>query len=749
MTELSNKLSRGLNIPAQPAFPINLHDWLQLTDGVYRVTQIDTPARRPGQAPEGPRLVLTGRDGGFTTRSLLSLYSDPALQVLDELTARGRSRRAAAATEADDEAVSVLVEKIEQRKMDYAALMTKVPDDELLRIVRLEQDILEYTVGVRSLEDLVEGTEPTPGYEPTRKIGERENDKAAELGLNPRTLNRLRNAYQKLGLWGLVDNRRLQPSDPTRNIPREVVAMIREQYLIREADGSQGPAVLPRIRRRVQGALDDVYGVGAFALPADSTLRDWISAISPRWLVERDLKTPRTQTADPETVFKTMKATRPGEVVFMDETPLDVKAYDPETGTIVDLSLVIILDLFSRSLIAWRLVTTANRADAVLMLADALTPMPLRTGWEDKLRFSALSLPFDRIVSLDDRLQDAAAKPVIWPERMIVDNGKIFISHAFMAACRRLRIDLTFAREAKPTDKPHVEAAFDTINEQFSQHVAGYTGGRLNKRGKAVESEARWSIDELSEMLDEYIVSIYQRRTHSGLFLVNEPYTDLSPNDVYALGVAVAGFVMAPPSDQLYYELLPIKWVKIHPVGVKVEYLNYSAPELGRFRHQRSPYPDAKGAWPVRWDPRDRLHVYFRSPDTGEYIPLRWRDASEWTQPFADGLLKHARDLVKKRTHKNPLEREVREELERLQNASDADERLTARDKKALQRSRTQARMAADDRHRHSAGAAPTAAQAHLDDDAVSHDPDIIDLSRFERWESYSFDPQAEGVEED
>ena len=37
-------------------------------------------------------------------------------------------------------------------------------------------------------------------------------------------------------------------------------------------------------------------------------------------------------------------------------------------------------------------------------------------------------LPYDRLLSIDERLEDAAAKPVIIPDTIVIDHGSVFVS---------------------------------------------------------------------------------------------------------------------------------------------------------------------------------------------------------------------------------------------------------------------------------------------------------------------------------
>lgn len=80
-------------------------------------------------------------------------------------------------------------------------------------------------------------------------------------------------------------------------------------------------------------------------------------------------------------------------------------------------------------------------------------------------------LPHQRLATLDERLAGAAARPVVLPETIVVDRGKVFVSRAFTAACETLGISVQPAPPHAPTAKGIVERAFGTINALFCQHL--------------------------------------------------------------------------------------------------------------------------------------------------------------------------------------------------------------------------------------------------------------------------------------
>ena len=78
--------------------------------------------------------------------------------------------------------------------------------------------------------------------------------------------------------------------------------------------------------------------------------------------------------------------------------------------------------------------------------------------------------------AIDERLEHAAARPVIVPDTIVVDHGRVFVSAAFRSACRHLGICLQPAHLGSRTEKGHIERHFGSVATLFSQFASGYAG---------------------------------------------------------------------------------------------------------------------------------------------------------------------------------------------------------------------------------------------------------------------------------
>lgn len=609
---------------------------------------------------------------------------------------------------------------------DWEALWQDAPSSAQASAHELERHLLEVLTGFpNGPGNATDQDKPRQGYEPERRLTDRVQLKASELGRSSRRVWQLLREYRQNGIIGLIDKRTLRLHDPLGRLDQRIRQAIWEQasYEVRDSTGS-----VNRFMRRVRNRLDTTYGAGAVALPSKRTFERAVSAVLNGHYTFGPAMTRRTAANARRDMFGHVVAFRPGEIVMIDTTRLDVFAYDPAADTDVPCEITLAIDLYSRSLLGWRITPRGTKdIDIGLVVADAMTPEPMRAGWPETLRFSMLAIGGPRILSIDQRLETAAARPVIYPETLLVDQGRQYKSDVVERACARLAVNFTWARKGQPTDKPEVESLFSTVGKQFSEHVAGYKGSDVAGRGVNPQHQARWTIAQLEEFFAEYVVAVYQRRWHEGLVIPTEgPTIRVSPNEAYAIGVARAGYVACPSDPDLYYALMPIKWRMIGRRGVQIDYLYYDAPVLDDYRGSRSPYEGHGWRWPIHCDPRNRLHAYFCDRE-GEWHVLTWSEADDGTQPFTDITLHEAIHVARHTGARFATETAVTAALIHLQNRTDAVESWTSTDRRRAMRDAERARVEARDAHnaslaRHERHRNPTMDNRRDPDRSVSGD---------------------------
>jgi len=479
-------------------------------------------------------------------------------------------------------------------------LLDTVPEPALRKAQWWERHLIEVETGL--LPDAAEGTLPRPEYDPKwRTLSERISAKAAELAAsgNPvseRTVQRLRGNWRDQGVWGLVDRRVTRLSQPTGQVDERVVEAVTQ---VLAAQDSASTGTRSRVIRQVERLVAERHGEGVVQMPSRATFYRLLKAMSQGRHSFGAATTRRSRARRPEAPFTTTMAARPGEVIQIDTTPLDVLAIldDGVTGR-AELSIAV--DVATRTICAAILRPAGTKAvDAALLLARILVPEPMRPGWADALAMSASMIPHARLMSIDARMEHAAAKPVIVPDTIVIDHGKVFVSATFTAACRTLGISVQPARPYTPTDKGVVERAFSSINTLFCQHVAGYVGSNVTRRGHEVQ--AVWTIRELADLFEEWLIACWQNRPHDGLRSPFLPGRALSPNEAYALLVARTGYLPVCLTGEDYIELLPVEWRKINDYEIRIDYRTYDCRELGAYRRQPSGAGVKGGLWEIHY----------------------------------------------------------------------------------------------------------------------------------------------------
>ncbi|MFF7339691.1 transposase [Streptomyces sp. NPDC008163] len=592
-------------------------------------------------ALQGQRIYLLQEDGTETTLLLGRLFADPGFEV---------------------------VGACKPDAVPQWGLFETVPVAAQQRALAWLPHIREVETGWPHPEGSREGQAMRPEYDPERwTLAQREAAKAKELAalgfarVTRTTVQRMRHVYRKQGLWGLVDKRAVpaRGRHPTGYADERVVAAVLEA-LRRQRGRSKG--TVKGLQVLVGQILEDTHGRGVVEMPSRSTFYRLVSVLADP--ADRPGRPARTTTA-PARASSAPVMLRPGEQVQIDTTRLDIMAV-LEDGSLGRPELTIAVDVATRSILAAVLRPHSTKAvDAALLLAEMAVPHPARPTWPSALHLSRAEVPYERMLSLDERLEGAAARPVVVPETIVVDRGKIYLSQGFIAACETLGVSVQPAPPGRPQAKAVVERTFGAINDLFCQHVAGHTGSNPQRRGSATAAETRWTIPQLQDFLDEWITCGWQNRPHDGLRHPVLPKTALTPNQMWAALITISGYVPVPLSGADYLELLPVRWQPITERGIRLDYRTYNHDILDPHRGQRSPLAGKDGKWEVHHNPHDGRQIFVRLTD-GQLHEIPWIHRDHVHQPFNDAIWRHIQTEVEQRGDREQHEAELAGALDQL-----------------------------------------------------------------------------------
>lgn len=582
-----------------------------------------------------------------------------------------------------DENFKVLRSRSSQRRITGPSMLfDSLPPEVQKRARWMEGHVTEILDGVPCNADT--GQTARRDFDVTRtSMRQREQAKLVELQelgetLSIGSLQRLRYAYEKQGLLGLIDRRLIRSVPIVGQTDQRVVDVL---LSILEANTQQSTGSMDRLMSQVRKRLESEYGPGTVPLPSRATFHRLVGRIAEGRHATGSARTRRTLAQQPAAPFSAVYPVRPGELMQIDSTPLDI-AVELDDGVIGRVELTAMVDIATRSIPAAAIRPTTKAVDAALLLARCMTPELMRPGWSQAASMAASALPYRFMKSIDERLAGAAAKPVIVPETIVCDHGKAYLSNTFKSACRSQGINLQPAHPDTPTDKPVIERTLQSIGTLFAQYVTGYLGSSVERRGKNAEQQAVFSLLEIQDLLDEWIVTGWQNRPHDGL---RDPFTPsrvLTPNEKYAALLSVSGYVPAPFSAEDYLELMPAETRVINSYGVKIRHRVYDTEDLNPYRGQKSGMKNLKGLWEVKFDPYDAACVWIRNHQDGGWITAYWRQLSAGAQPFGDDIWNYGRQVVAERGVTTPSEESIKAAVDAILDKASPPAKPAARQRK-------------------------------------------------------------------
>lgn len=497
------------------------------------------------------------------------------------------------------------------------------------------------------------------------------------------TLIRKRRAYEQGGLAGLIDKRSLRKESPLDRADKRVIDTL-THLIAAETYGTTGTG--RRLHERLKTELLAAYPGQAIEVPSETTLYRYLGYLTKGKYTTGSAQTRRTAANTPKRPFGTARRMRPGQEVQIDSSPWDVLVRG-EDGTATRAVLTIMVDVATRSIIASSVRATATKGvDHAFLLAQCLVPRPLRPGNEELWKLTERRMPWAELTPEDERARLDLTRPFIYPERIMMDNGRDYRSKVFEAACRKFGVSLTYAAPHTPTDKAIVERTFKSIQTLFAQDLPGFKGGAVSERGYQVEKGALLDVVTLAERFDEWVTRVWQNRPHDSLRDPMYPTVKLSPNEMYNASFDLAAQLPLPLTAEDFIELMPVEWRKILPAGVKHNHRYYDCIELQPFREQPSNNPKHDNKWEVRVNPYDPRIIWVRHPE-GHWMECLWRDESTYRQPFADEILQTAIGLANARPDADSqnLKKMSADIKKRAAAAAITFEKAKARDQKALE----------------------------------------------------------------
>ena len=223
--------------------------------------------------------------------------------------------------------------------------------------------------------------EPLPAYAPGVPMMKRYEAKAAELGRGERTVQRWVRLYRANGEAGLIDKRDVRRDGQQRADNRFNRTML--EIMVESTDESKPSGTKVIMQATARATVR--YGDGAVWIPSRATaFRDLAELEKKHPLLRLPTKRNRDIAGRPEKAYGKLRATRPGEYLYMDCNRLDVFAFDPLTRKPVTCKLTAALDGYSHCITGLRLTPIGVKSfDVASVLFETLRPLPAKPWWPE------------------------------------------------------------------------------------------------------------------------------------------------------------------------------------------------------------------------------------------------------------------------------------------------------------------------------------------------------------------------------
>jgi transposase InsO family protein len=545
---------------------------------------------------------------------------------------------------------TILTDEVGPRSDDEievaGVVLTDLDSAARAQVAERAANVREVLTGYKSgSPDIALPDEPRLAYAPHLPQTVRYKNKASELGVSCRTVFRWVRAYREHGEAGLAHIHRSEATGRTdpRWLSTAIEIMVENARLSRPSQTN--------VIGQIQARLSIRYGADVVPMPSQATMYRRLEALDRQIPTFHGSRQRNRDVADrPSREYGKLRPTRPGEYLVMDSNRLDVFALDPVTLRWVRVELTVSMDWYSRCITALRLTPLSTKSiDIAGLLFRTFRPLPAPDYWPAHAVWPEHGTPcvvFPEVEALNGN-KTGLTHPAVVPETLVIDHGKAFTAQHINSVCQRMGISVQPARLRTGRDKGVVERFFLTLRQGLLQTLPSYTGPDLYSRGLSPEADAFFYLDELEELIRQWVAAVYHHTPNESLADPKVPGRLMSPAEMFQHGVERAGYIEAPSDPDLAFEFLkPVKRQILH-YGVQHQLRKYNGPALNQYHDKDSPYgQDPKRRWYVHVNPDDITRVFFRDPFARTWHTLLWEHAEALRMPMSEDAVAYARHLA-------------------------------------------------------------------------------------------------------
>lgn len=308
---------------------------------------------------------------------------------------------------------------------------------------------------------------------------------ASELGISVRSLRRLQCQYRQRGIRGL--QRQVRSDQGQLKISETWQAFITKAY--RAGNRGQRATSRSQVAKLVKSHAAEMG-------ESDYPSRQSVYRILAAEIAQAEQKAKHRSIGWQGELLKLR--TKEGieldieysnQVWQCDHTRADIMVVDGQGDPLGCPTLTTVVDTYSRCIVGIHLgLSYPSAAVTCLALRQAILPKQYRHDYEPQNLWESYGVP----------------------QYLYTDAGTDFTSSHIDQVASSIGIVLCLRR--RPSDGGIVERPFGTLNTEFFSTLPGYTTRRLGPHKRAVEADARLTLEQLEGLLIRYIVDNYNQQ---------------------------------------------------------------------------------------------------------------------------------------------------------------------------------------------------------------------------------------------
>jgi len=325
-------------------------------------------------------------------------------------------------------------------------------------------------------------------------------------------------AYRRCGVAGLARRGPVGRPSATHELVLEAMEEYVSEQLRRRGAKVQKRKWLDEIEELVE--TDERFA--GVQLPSRSTMYRELAALLDRLGVAGTRrKYQQSATNGPKSTFRKPAAVMPGDRVEIDSTTVNNMVTDG-FGNQFRAELVAAIDTATRTLVALVVARSIGQPEVAALFLEMMAPKPAARPFSREAHYNRLGIDAGYLARYLPEAPDGASEAgvMVVPRVITIDRGKAFDNQWLLALGGNLGFEIEFARPYTPTDKPHIERFFGTL-ETVLERLPGYVGTDARDRGRELKFDPGelFTMAELETVLKAWVTRVYHHTPHSGLIL--------------------------------------------------------------------------------------------------------------------------------------------------------------------------------------------------------------------------------------